>query len=391
MEPRIENNEAYTERAIGTINRLASEKSPYLLQHATNPVDWFPWGDEAFEKARKEDKPIFLSIGYSTCHWCHVMEHESFEDDQVAALLNKSFVSIKVDREERPDIDHIYMTVCQLLTGSGGWPLTIIMTPDKEPFFAATYIPKTAHFSRPGMLSLIPAVADAWKNKRAQLLESSSKIVKALEDLSKVSSSDEPGEKALHLGFSQLAERFDHDFGGFGKGMKFPTPHQLVFLLRYWNKTGQEGALEMAEKTLTAMRKGGIFDHVGFGFHRYSTDRHWLVPHFEKMLYDQALLLYAYTEAFQATKNPFYKKTALQIGEYVLRDMTSPEGGFYSAEDADSEGEEGKFYFFTASKIRDLLDKKTADLALLWFGVQSAGNFEDEASGRLTGQNFTKD
>ena len=267
METGIQNIEG-TAKTGKFFNHLESEKSPYLLQHASNPVNWFPWGDEAFEKAKKEDKPIFLSIGYSTCHWCHVMERESFEDEEVANLLNQFFVSVKVDREEHPDIDNMYMSVCQLLTGSGGWPLTILMTPEGGPFFAATYIPKKKHFNRPGMLDLIPAVDKAWRTKRGALLDTSKKIIGALSEKSTVLQDKEPGEKELHRGFSELAGSFDHEFGGFGKGMKFPSPHQLIFLLRYWSRTGHEGALEMAEKTLISMRKGGIFDQLGFGFHR---------------------------------------------------------------------------------------------------------------------------
>ncbi|MCP4679787.1 MAG: thioredoxin domain-containing protein [Deltaproteobacteria bacterium] len=388
LEPDVQSFEIGEPPKGRASNRLAGEKSPYLLQHASNPVDWFPWGDEAFEKARQEDKPIFLSIGYSTCHWCHVMERESFEDEEVAALLNESFIAIKVDREERPDIDHIYMTVCQLMTGSGGWPLTIFMTPDKEPFFAATYIPKESRFGRTGMLSLIPRIAEAWQSRRAELLDSARKIVSVLNNESKMPAGGEPGEDALHLGFHQLLRVFDHEHAGFGRGMKFPSPHQLVFLLRYWRRTGNDDALKMAERTLQSMRQGGIYDHVGFGFHRYSTDSEWLVPHFEKMLYDQALLLWAYTEAFDATRNPLYKKTAREIADYVLRDMTHPGGAFYSAEDADSQGEEGKFYLWTASQIRSLLDEKTAWIVLDWSGASDAGNFLEEGTGRSAGQNI---
>ncbi len=325
-------------------NRLKKAKSPYLLQHADNPVDWYPWGEEAFEKARREDKPIFLSIGYSTCHWCHVMAHESFEDPAVADLMNRAFVSVKVDREERPDVDHIYMTVCQIMTNGGGWPLSIIMTPDRKPFFAGTYIPKESRFGRMGMMDLIPKVEQAWRTKREELLGSAKRVVAHLSMLEQQVKGDAPGENALHLAFRHLAGRFDHKHGGFGIEMKFPMPHQLLYLLRYWKRTGNAGALEMVEKTLIKMRQGGIWDHVGFGFHRYSTDPKWLVPHFEKMLYDQALLLMAYVEAYQATGNTLFKQTADEIATYVLRDMTSKEGGFYSAEDADSQGEEGRFY-----------------------------------------------
>jgi len=369
-------------------NRLEKVRSPYLLQHADNPVDWYPWGEEAFEKARREDKPIFLSIGYSTCHWCHVMAHESFEDPVVADLMNRAFVSVKVDREERPDVDHIYMTVCQIMTNGGGWPLSIIMTPDRKPFFAGTYIQKESRFGRMGMMDLIPKVEQAWRTKREELLGSANRVVAHLSMLEQQSKGDAPGENALHLAFRHLAGRFDHKHGGFGIEMKFPMPHQLLYLLRYWKRTGNAGALEMVEKTLIKMRQGGIWDHVGFGFHRYSTDPKWLVPHFEKMLYDQALLLMAYVEAYQATGNTLFKQTADEIASYVLRDMTSKEGGFYSAEDADSQGEEGKFYLWTEAEIRNILDPDTAELVIDAFGIAKEGNFEDEAKGRRTGQNI---
>ncbi|MCP4600395.1 MAG: thioredoxin domain-containing protein [Proteobacteria bacterium] len=369
-------------------NHLSGEKSPYLLQHASNPVEWHPWSQEAFEKAQREDKPIFLSIGYSTCHWCHVMERESFEDLEVAALMNENFVSIKVDREERPDIDHIYMTVCQIMTGSGGWPLTIIMTPIKEPFFAATYIPKESRFGQTGLVDLIPNVAEAWQSNRKKLVDSAKRAVFALEKATDTGRDVEPGAEALHLAFTQLASHFDQENAGFGHSMKFPTPHQLIFLLRYWHLSGNDIALEMAEKTLMAMRRGGIFDQVGFGFHRYSTDPRWLVPHFEKMLYDQALLLWAYVEAFEATQNELYEKSAREIIEYILRDMSSNEGAFYSAEDADSEGEEGKFYLWTEDEIRGLLDEQTAEVAIDAFNVSAQGNFAEEATGQQSGNNI---
>lgn len=330
-------------------NRLVFEKSPYLLQHAANPVDWHPWGEEAFQKAKDADKPVFLSIGYSTCHWCHVMEHESFEDPQLAALLNEVFIPIKVDREERPDIDQIYMSVCQALTGAGGWPLTIILTPEKEPFFAGTYFPKESRFQRIGLMELIPNLSELWKKKRGELLESADKIVNYL----KQNSSPAAGElnkPILDKAYQQLSDRFDGVQGGFGSAPKFPSVHNLIFLLRYWHRTGENHALEMVETTLKKMRLGGIFDQIGFGFHRYSTDPYWLVPHFEKMLYDQAMLVMAYVEAFQATGKEEYAQTAREILTYVLRDMTSPEGGFYSAEDADSEGEE---VYFTSGLLKN--------------------------------------
>jgi uncharacterized protein len=368
-------------------NRLIHEKSPYLLQHAYNPVDWYPWGSEAFEKARRENKPIFLSIGYSTCHWCHVMERESFEDIEVARLMNETFVSIKVDREERPDVDGIYMSVCQMLTGSGGWPLTIIMTPDKKPFFAGTYIPKDNRFGRLGMLALVPRIQHAWAAQHDEILHSAEQIVAGLQSLSADASGASLGDSTLKSTYEQLASRFDEAYGGFGNAPKFPTPHNLSFLLRYWKRSGDPRALEMVEKTLQAMRQGGIYDHVGFGFHRYSTDAEWLVPHFEKMLYDQALLVIAYSEAFQATGKTEYQKTAREILTYVLRDMTSPGGGFYSAEDADSEGKEGKSYVWALDEIRQVLGSKDADLVIRVFNVTAGGNFSEHGMAS-TGENI---
>ncbi len=373
-------------------NRLANEKSPYLLQHAGNPVDWYPWGEEAFEKAAREDKPILLSIGYSTCHWCHVMEHESFEDPDVARLMNEAFVSIKVDREERPDIDAIYMTVCQILSKGGcGWPLNIVMTPDRKPFFAATYIPKEARFGRAGMVDLVPKIKEIWDTQRDEVVKSAESITAAMRKAAHTqveAGGGAPGMSALTTGFNQLHERFDEVHGGFGTRPKFPTPHNLVFLLRYWKRSGDEEALYMVEKTLTEMRLGGIYDHVGFGFHRYSTDPEWLLPHFEKMLYDQALLVMAYTEAYQATGKGDYKKTAQEIITYVLRDMTSPEGGFYSAEDADSEGVEGKFYVWTTEELEAVLGEEDGGLIARLYNALPGGNFSDEASGESSGENI---
>ena len=364
------------------LNRLQYSKSPYLLQHAGNPVDWYPWGEEAFERARKENKPIFLSIGYSTCHWCHVMEHESFEDPAVAALMNETFVSIKVDREERPDIDKVYMSVCQMLTGSGGWPLTIIMTPQKEPFFAGTYFPKTGRFGRIGMTELVPRVSQLWQNRAEELKSDAEKIIQALRQDSDASpGAGELTSTELERAFEQLRDRFDSTHGGFGSAPKFPTPHNLYFLLRYWKRYGEPDALRMVEKTLEALRLGGIYDQLGFGFHRYSTDSEWLVPHFEKMLYDQALLALAYLETRQATGREDFARVAREIFTYVLRDMRSPEGAFYSAEDADSEGEEGKFYVWTDSEIRDVLEKEEAELVINAFNVAREGNFRDQAAG----------
>ena len=368
-------------------NRLADELSPYLLQHATNPVDWYPWGDEAFDRARAEDKPIFLSIGYSACHWCHVMEHESFRDPAVARLLNEGFVSIKVDREERPDVDELYMTACQLMTGSGGWPLTIVMTPEREPFFAATYLPRESRFGSPGMLDLLPRLSADWRHDRAALTRLADRVRSRLADITAGRPGAEPGQEAIELAVRQLSLSYDRRHGGFGNGVKFPMPHQLLLLLRYWRRTGNEDVLAMVEETLRAMRRGGIYDHVGFGFHRYSTDPEWRVPHFEKMLYDQALHLLAYTEAFQATGKPEYARTAREIVTYVLRDLTSPEGAFYSSEDADSEGVEGRFYLWDEAELRAQLDAETAALVVDTFGISPAGNFESEAGGEQTGSN----
>ena len=369
-------------------NKLINEKSPYLLQHANNPVEWYPWGEEAFEKARSEDKPIFLSIGYSTCHWCHVMAHESFEDPYVAKLLNEGFVSIKVDREERPDIDKIYMMVCQLMTGSGGWPLTIIMTPDKKPFFAGTYFPKESRFGRIGMVDLVKRVENLWVNERKQLLESSEKIIFALQDAGAESPGRSLTESVLKKAYSLLSGRYDKNKGGFGNAPKFPTPHNLLFLLRFWKRTGNGEALKMVEKTLGAMRMGGIYDHIGFGFHRYSTDPNWLVPHFEKMLYDQALLTLAYLEAYQATGKKVYANTAKEVLTYVLRDMVSTEGGFYSAEDADSEGVEGKFYVWSKAEIEEILGIEDAKIFAKLYNVDVNGNFLEEATREKTGKNI---
>jgi len=369
-------------------NHLTGAKSPYLLQHAYNPVEWYPWGDEAFEKARREDKPIFLSIGYSTCHWCQVMAHESFEDPQVARLMNETFVSIKVDREERPDVDGVYMTVCQALTGSGGWPLTIIMTPDRRPFFAATYIPKRGRFGRMGLLEIVPRVAALWKNDRKRLLGHADNITRILGEAATHAPGDALGAEVLDAAFKQLSDAFDAEHGGFGEAPKFPTPHNLLFLLRYGRRTGNARAGQMAERTLQAMRRGGLYDHVGFGFHRYATDARWFAPHFEKMLYDQALLAVAYLEAYQATGRQAYARTADEVLAYVLRDLTSPEGAFYSAQDADSEGVEGKFYVWTWSEVHDALSPEEASFAVKVFHLEKDGNYRDEATRRPTGANI---
>ena len=369
-------------------NRLIEEPSPYLRQHADNPVDWYPWGPEAFERAKREDKPIFLSIGYSTCHWCHVMAHESFERAEVARLMNETFVSIKVDREERPDIDNVYMRVCQVMTGSGGWPLTIITTPDKKPFFAATYIPRESRFGLQGMMELIPHIREIWATRRGEVSNLSDKITAELQQTSQDTASGELDETTLKVACKQLAGSFDQQHGGFSYAPKFPTPHNLLFLLRYWKHSVSKTALDMVEQTLQAMRRGGIYDHIGFGFHRYSTDSQWLVPHFEKMLYDQAMLAMAYIEAYQATGKEDYERTAREIFSYVLRNMTSPEGGFYSAEDADSEGVEGKFYLWTQEQVRQVLGNEEAHFVAQVFNIEKDGNYMAETTGKKNGDNI---
>jgi len=369
-------------------NRLIHEKSPYLLQHADNPVDWYPWGEEAFQKARNENKPVFLSIGYSTCHWCHVMAHESFEDPEVARLMNEVFVSIKVDREERPDLDQIYIGAAQLISGRAGWPLTVLLTPDKKPFFAGTYIPKESRFGMTGMLELVPRIRDVWREMRTELEESGEKVLGMLEQ----SRAPVPGE-GLDRGFmrdlyEELQVNFDGVYGGFGDAPKFPAPHTLFFLLRYHRRSGDAAALSMVEKTLHAMRRGGIYDHVGYGFHRYSTDAEWKVPHFEKMLYDQALLAMAYTEAFLATGKDDYRLTAQETLFYVMRDLTGNMGGFSSAEDADSEGAEGKYYVWTAEEVREVLGEEDSPRFMAMYDVREAGNYRDEPEGERTGKNI---
>ncbi|MEM1041389.1 MAG: thioredoxin domain-containing protein [Bacteroidota bacterium] len=380
-------------------NRLADALSPYLLQHADNPVDWYPWGDEAFEKAEREDKPVFLSVGYATCHWCHVMEHESFEDPDVARLLNEHFVPVKVDREERPDVDALYMSVTQALTGHGGWPMTVLLTPSKKPFYAGTYFPKHGRAGRPGMMELLPSVAAQWRANRDKVAGSAERITEAVRD--GLAQESAPGgtldAHTLALAYNQLAGRFDEEAGGFGGAPKFPTPHHLLFLLREAQRAGTETvvgrrALRMVEETLGAMRRGGLWDHLGFGFHRYSTDRVWKLPHFEKMLYDQALLAMAYTEAFALTRNEAYRRTAEDVFAYVARDLTSPDGAFFSAEDADSlnpedEKEEGAFYVWTWDEVIETLGPQDGAFAAALFNLEREGNVRDEATRELTGQN----
>ncbi len=360
-------------------NRLIHEKSPYLLQHAYNPVDWYPWSDEAFMKAKAEDKPVFVSIGYSTCHWCHVMENECFDDEEVAKLMNGAFVSIKVDREERPDLDGAYMAVCQAMGQNCGWPLNVIMTPDKKPFFVASYIPKHSRFGLSGMMELVPQVQEAWRTRKSELESVGDDVKRRLEGFEKRLPAEEVGKDVLDDAYEQLTLRFDEEHSGFGDAPKFPTPHNLLFLLRYWKRTSEKNALRMVEKTLRAVRMGGIFDQIGLGFHRYSTDAEWLAPHFEKMLYDQALLTLAYVEAYQATGKEEFSVTVKEILHYVLRDLFSPDGGFFSAEDADTEGEEGKFYLWTEQEIRNALTTEDAALAVKLYAVEAGGNYFDPA------------
>ncbi|MDD5635906.1 MAG: thioredoxin domain-containing protein, partial [Atribacterota bacterium] len=347
---------------------------PYLQQHAHNPVNWFPWKEEAFNKANKENKPVFLSIGYSTCHWCHVMAHESFEDESVARLINEIFIPVKVDREERPDIDKVYMQVAILMTGSGGWPLTIFLTPDKTPFFAATYIPKNNQYGHKGLIEILQQVKELWKYQQNKLLEQGNQLIDALQKNSVNLNGEILTNEILERAYQEFSDRFDNKAGGFGKAPKFPSPHQLLFLLRYWKRTENEQALAMVEKTLQSMQAGGIFDHIGFGFHRYSTDKNWILPHFEKMLYDQALLSMSYLEAYQMTGKIIYSDTARKILNYVTRDMMSEEGGFYSAEDADSEGEEGKYYLWTEKELKDILDKDEFVFVKKYFNIETEGN-----------------
>jgi len=366
------------------MNLLSAETSPYLLQHAGNPVHWMPWNELAFEKAKAENKPVFLSIGYSTCHWCHVMAHESFEDDEVAAVLNEHFVCIKVDREERPDIDQVYMTACQLMSGSGGWPLTVVLTPDKLPFFAGTYYPKQSKPNRIGLLQLLPRIIEAWNEDPEWVKQNQKEWLLHVSSLNAVHNQDTSLDVASvhHNAFAQLENDFDSVHGGFGNHAKFPTAHHVLFLMRYGTKYQNQKALEMVTKTLTNMRYGGLFDAVGFGFHRYSTDPFWHLPHFEKMLYDQAFLLMAYVEAYQCFKDPLYLQTAEHIANFVNTHLKAPNGGFYSAYDADSEGKEGTFYTWTYAEIEALLDDK-ADMNWLseLFALDKNGNWSDESTG----------
>lgn len=359
-------------------NNLINEKSPYLLQHAYNPVNWYPWSKEAFEKAKTEDKPVFLSIGYSTCHWCHVMERESFEDDEVSRLLNNGFISIKVDREERPDVDSVYMSVCQSLNGQGGWPLTIIMTPDKKPFYAATYIPKENRYKMTGLVDLLPEILALWHDSRPKILETGESIVDILNKNAGTSVSGEPDTDLLHNAYKLFNRSFDKHFGGFGNAPKFPTPHNLLFLLRYAEIESNPYAKEMAENTLISMFRGGIYDHIGGGFSRYSTDEKWLIPHFEKMLYDNALLIITYLNAYVYTGKKLFASIVKKTIGYVISELADKSGGFYCGQDADSEGVEGKYYIFTPDEIINILGSDNGKLFCKWFDITEKGNFENQ-------------
>jgi uncharacterized protein YyaL (SSP411 family) len=370
----------------GRPNRLIHEKSPYLLQHAYNPVDWYPWGEEAFSRARSEDRPVFLSIGYSTCHWCHVMARESFENPRVAFLMNEAFVNIKVDREERPDLDQVYMAAALTLTGTGGWPLTLITTPEKKPFFAATYLPPGGEPGQTGLLELIPRIVSMWRERRGEVLAAADGMAALLEP-GPSGPSLRTGEEALARATGELRYRFDREHGGFGRAPKFPAPHTLIFLLRMFRRNGDPEARAMAEATLRAMRYGGIYDHLGSGFHRYATDAGWRVPHFEKMLYDQALLALAYTEAFQLTRDPLYRETAEGVLGYLLRDLRGEGGAFVAAEDAESGGVEGGFYLWTMDEVRGVLSGRELEAFVRYFGISPEGNLATTGETSPPGQN----
>ena len=360
-------------------NRLAKETSPYLLQHAENPVDWYPWGNEAFEEARKRGVPVLLSVGYSSCHWCHVMERESFEDHQIAAMMNDGFVSIKVDREERPDVDSVYMTAVQAMTGQGGWPMTVFMTADGEPFYGGTYFPPEDRGGMPAFPRVLEAISEAFNNRRFEVLNSGRQLAERIRQTFTARADPEPlTDGILRAAFGGLQSQFDDRSGGFGLQPKFPQPSALEFLLRYHARTGSTDALEMVELTLDRMAAGGIHDQIGGGFHRYSTDAYWIVPHFEKMLYDNALLARLYTHAYLVTGAQSYARVARGIIDYVLREMTSESGGFYSAQDADSEGVEGKFFVWRPEEVTRVLGRPDAEVIADYYGVTNAGNFEGQ-------------
>ncbi len=361
-------------------NRLSEESSPYLRQHAENPVDWYPWGEEAFERARSEDRPVLLSIGYSACHWCHVMAHESFEDDETARLMNRHFINVKVDREERPDVDSLYMTAVQSMTGRGGWPMTVFLTPGGEPFYGGTYFPPEARHGLPSFRDVLRGIEQAYRERREEVAGSASRLRAALEDSTRLTAPRAQLDATLlDQAWRRLAEQYDPRHGGFGSAPKFPQPMTVEFLLRHHHRTGQAEALEMAEHTLLRMARGGVYDQVGGGFHRYSVDARWLVPHFEKMLYDNGLLARLYLHGFQATGNPELRRVAVEILDYVHREMTAPEGGFYSAQDADSEGEEGRFYVWTPDEVDGILGPDDGPLFRRYYDITEAGNFEGKS------------
>jgi len=374
--------DAAEETASGK-NRLANATSPYLRIHADNPVHWYPWGEEAFNQAKQKDKPIFLSIGYYTCHWCHVMERKVFMNDEIAEQLNNTFVNIKVDREQRPAVDHTYMTAAHRMGRRGGWPLSVFMTPDKKPFFIGTYIPPKR------IKPMIKKMNQLWSNQREKLLQNANKISKALSQTSG-GAGDEVGKEALHSAFSGLSSQFDEEHAGFGSGTKFPSPHNMLFLLRYWKRTEKEKALTMATRTLDAMRRGGMYDHIGYGFHRYSTDPEWKLPHFEKMLYDQAMLTYTYAEAYQATEKERYKRTVQETVQFVERDMGADNGGFFSALASGTDAAEGGEYIYSTDEVRDVLSDSLASLVIDVYNMTEEGNYREEASGEKTGKNIPR-
>ncbi len=360
------------------MNHLSNEKSPYLLQHVHNPVDWYPWGQEAFDRAEAEDKPIFLSIGYSTCHWCHVMAHESFEDEEVASVLNEHYISIKVDREEQPDVDAVYMAACQAATGSGGWPLTVIMTPHQKPFFVGTYFPKYPRYGQAGLLDILNKLGNLWKSNRAQLVKTGRDITSFLEN-SEETESKVPEKELVKQAAGLFRQQFDTKWGGFGKAPKFPTPHNLLFLMEYSVLEKDMEAIKMALVTLESMARGGIWDHIGGGFSRYSTDEKWLAPHFEKMLYDNALLTIAYLKAYHLTKQPHYAKIAEDTLDYILQELTGPQGEFYCGQDADSDGVEGKYYVFTPREVKEVLGEQDGEAFCHLYQITDEGNFEGKS------------
>lgn len=365
-------------------NHLIDQSSPYLLQHVNNPVDWYPWCQEAFERAADEDKPIFLSVGYSTCHWCHVMAHESFENTEIAEILNQHFISIKVDREERPDVDSVYMSFCQAFTGSGGWPMSIFMTADQKPFFAGTYFPPESQYGRIGFRELLLRVVEKWQNNRAGLMQASDVIIACINDNDRASF-NQINSRLPELAVDIFSKSFDKRYGGFGEAPKFPTPHNLIFLTLYSTLYQDKQAMELVEITLDRMRRGGIFDHIGYGFSRYSTDSYFLVPHFEKMLYDNALLILAYSLAYKVSGNESFLDTAEKTVEYIFREMTGPDGEFYSAQDADSEGEEGRFYVWDYDEIGNILGEEKGREFCEYFGITKQGNFEGKNIPNLLG------